>query len=109
MEENVKKGFSLSQADYENAVNIAINTEDQITLNKLEQLAKDANIYAQLATMSVGEIENRKNILLEFQKTKGALSLDDTNNLRITTEYLSKLTSDLNKDQLMTANERNIW
>ena len=108
MEENVKKGFSLSQADYENAVNIAINTEDQITLNKLEQLAKDANIYAQLATMSVGEIENRKNILLEFQKTKGALSLDDTNNLRITTEYLSKLTSDLNKDQLMTGNERNI-
>jgi len=108
MVENVKKGFPLSQADYENAVNIAINTEDQITLNKLEQLAKDANIYAQLATMSVGEIENRKNILLEFQKTKGALSLDDTNNLRITTEYLSKLTSDLNKDQLMTANERNI-
>ena len=108
MVENVKKGFPLSQADYENAVNIAINTEDQITLNKLEQLAKDANIYAQLATMSVGEIENRKNILLEFQKTKGSLSLDDTNNLRITTEYLSKLTSDLNKDQLMTANERNI-
>ena len=40
------------------------------TILKLNNMAEDAETYLQLSTMSISDIENRKNILQEFVNKK---------------------------------------
>ena len=109
MQSNMESGIPINTDEFNTAVAIAQETGDEKTLLKLEQIRIDAPIYAQLSTMSVAEIEKRVNILTEFKNTnpKG-MPLKDANNLRISKTYLAALTTSLNKDQLMTGNDRGI-
>ena len=82
------------------------------TILKLKNMAEDAETYLQLSTMSVSDIENRKNILQEFvnkniRDGKGT-EVKYSKNLEITKKYLAKLKTDLDKDQLVTAHEKGI-
>jgi hypothetical protein len=90
----------------------AIEGEDQKTILKLTTMSEDAETYSQLSTMSVADIENRKNILTEYKNKKlregKGMELNYARNLEITKKYLSKLTSDLDKDQMTTAHDKGI-
>ena len=109
MESNIKSGLSINTDEFETAVAIALETQDEKTLLKLEQIRIDAPIYAQLSTMSVADIENRVNILTEYKNTKrDGMELKWANNLNISKKYLAALTTSLNKDQLMTGNDRGV-
>ena len=108
-EKNVEMGFTVNEEEFANMIKIAADTGDEKSLIKLEKIQRDYPIYQQLALMSVSEIENRKNILTEYKNTKeGGMDLNTANNLEITTKYLAALTSSLDKDQLMAANDRGI-
>jgi len=109
MQSNMESGLSINTDEFETAVAIALETGDEKTLLKLEKIRTDAPIYAQLSTMSVAEIENRVNILTEYKNTnKDGMELNYANNLNISKKYLAALTTSLNKDQLMTGNERGV-
>ena len=112
IEENMKMGFTINTEEFANMEQIANDIGDNKSLLKIEQIKKDYPIYQQLSQMSKSEIENRKNILVEYknkQARKGeGMELDIANNLEITKKYLSQLTSDLNKDLLATAHDKGI-
>jgi len=109
MQSNMESGLSINTDEFETAVAIALETQDEKTLLKLEQIRIDAPIYAQLSTMSVADIENRVNILTEYKNTKrDGMELKWANNLNISKKYLAALTTSLNKDQLMTGNDRGV-
>jgi putative sterol carrier protein len=109
MQSNMESGLPINTDEFETAVAIALETQDEKTLLKLEKIRTDAPIYAQLSTMSVAEIENRVNILTEYKNTnKDGMELNYANNLNISKKYLAALTTSLNKDQLMTGNDRGV-
>ena len=108
----MESGIMFDANEYNTAVKLATDGNDQSTLIKLKNLAEDADIYMQLSTMSVSEIENRKNILIEYKNKRlregKGVEQKEARNLELTKKYLSKLTTDLNKDQLQTANDKGI-
>ena len=109
MESNMKSGFAINEEDFAAAIKIAQDTGDEKGLIKLAQMQIDYPIYQQLNNMSVEAIRNRVNILTNFKGKDGkGKKLEDINNLRISKEYLDKLTTSLDDDQLVTASERNI-
>ncbi len=113
MESAMESGIIFNADEWNAAMTTAIEGEDEATKIKLENMATDAEYYAQLSNMSVAEIENRKNILTEYnnkklRETGSGMEGNYARNLEITKKYLSKLTSDLDKDQLTTAHEKGI-
>ena len=109
MESNMKAGYPINEEEFAAAIDIATNTGDEKGLIKLAQMQIDYPIYQQLNNMSVEAIQNRINILENFKGKDGkGKKLEDINNLRISKEYLDALTTSLNKDQLITAGERNV-
>ena len=112
IEENMKMGFTINTEEFANMEQIANDTGNEKSLLKIEQIKKDYPIYQQLSQMSKSEIENRKNILVEYKNKQArngkGMELDTANNLEITKKYLSQLTSDLNKDLLATAHDKGI-
>ena len=112
IENNVVNGYTINQDEFAEVIKIATATEDEKSLTKIQKIITDYPIYQQLSQMSKAEIENRKNILTEYMSKKAregkGMELEYANNLEITTKYLAALTTDINKDQLMAANDRNI-
>jgi len=112
IQENMEMGFTINTEEFANMEQIANSIGDNKSLLKIEQIKKDYPIYQQLSQMSKSEIENRKNILVEYknkQARKGeGMELDIANNLEITKKYLGQLTTDLNKDILATAHDKGI-
>ena len=109
MESNMKAGYVINEEEFAAAIKIAQDTEDEKGLLKLQQMQIDYPIYQQLNNLSVEQLRNRINILTNFQGKDGkGKKLEDINNLRISKEYLDNLTTALNKDQLVTASEKNI-
>ena len=106
---NIENGYTINVEEFATAIKIATDTEDEKSLIKLQKIQTDYPIYQQLTSMSVADIENRKNILTEYKNTKkGGMDLVTANNLEITTKYLAALSTRLNKDQLMTGNDNGI-
>ena len=108
----MESGIMFDADEYNTAVKLATDGNDQSTLIKLKNLLDDSKIYMQLSTMSVSEIENRQNILTEYKNKRlregKGVEQKEARNLEITKKYLAKLTTDLNKDQLQTANDKGI-
>ena len=113
MESAMESGIIFNEDEWNAAMTAAIEGEDEATQIKLTNMATDASYYSQLSNMSVSEIENRKNILTEYnnkklRETGSGMEGNYARNLEITKKFLSKLTSDLDKDQLTTAHEKGI-
>ena len=66
MESALESGIMYDQDEWNAAWQTATEGNDQKTLLKLKTMAEDAAIYSQLSTMSVADIENRRNILQEY-------------------------------------------
>ena len=112
MESALESGIIFDQGEWNAAMAAAVAGGDEKTILKLNNMAEDAETYLQLSTMSISDIENRKNILQEFanknlREGKGT-ELKYAKNLEITKKYLAKLKTDLDKDQLVTAHEKGI-
>ena len=113
MESAMESGIIFNEDEWNAAMTAAIEGEDEATQIKLTNMATDASYYSQLSNMSVSEIENRKNILTEYnnkklRETGSGMEGNYARNLEITKKFLSKLTSDLEKDQLTTAHDKGI-
>tara|TARA_E500000305_G_scaffold95809_1_gene85488 strand:- start:359 stop:2152 length:1794 start_codon:yes stop_codon:yes gene_type:complete len=113
MESAMESGIIFNEDEWNAAMTAAIEGNDQATQIKLTNMATDASYYSQLSNMSVSEIENRKNILTEYnnkklRETGSGMEGNYARNLEITKKFLSKLTSDLEKDQLTTAHDKGI-
>jgi hypothetical protein len=112
IESNVVNGYTINQDEFAEVIKIATDTGDEKSLIKIQKIIRDYPIYQQLSQMPLSLIKTRKNILTEFKGKKAregkGMKLEDINNLEITTKYLAALTIDINKDQLMAANDRNI-
>ena len=113
MESAMESGIIFNEGEWNAAMTAAIEGNDLATQIKLKNMATDASYYSQLSNMSVAEIENRKNILTEYnnkklRETGSGMEGNYARNLEITKKFLSKLTSDLDKDQLTTAHEKGI-
>ena len=113
MESAMESGIIFNEDEWNAAMTAAIEGNDQATVIKLNNMATDASYYSELSNMSVAEIENRKNILTEYnnkklRETGSGMEGNYARNLEITKKFLSKLTSDLDKDQLTTAHEKGI-
>jgi hypothetical protein len=112
MESALESGIIFDSNEYNAAVKIATDNKDTKTLLKLKTMAEDAEIYLQLSTMPVADIENRKNILTEYKNKRlgegKGVALKEARNLEITKKFLSKLTTNLNKDQMTTAHDMGI-
>ena len=108
----LENGIMFDNDEYNAAVKIATDNKDTKTLLKLKTMAEEAEIYLQLSTMSVADIENRKNILTEYKNKRlrdgKGVELEDARNLEITKKFLSKLTTNLDKDQMTTAHDMGI-
>ena len=112
MESALESGIMYDQDEWNAAWQTATEGNDQKTLLKLKNMSEDAAIYSQLSTMSVADIENRRNILQEYvnknlREGKGT-ELQYARNLEITKKYLAKLNTDLNKDPLATAHSKGL-
>jgi len=113
MESAMESGIIFNEDEWNAAMTAAIEGNDQATVIKLNNMATDASYYSELSNMSVAEIENRKNILTEYnnkklRETGSGMEGNYARNLEITKKFLSKLTSNLDKDQLTTAHEKGI-
>lgn len=109
MQTNIENGININVDEFNTALSIATTNKDEATILKLMKIQEDAPIYAQLNTMSVSEIENRINILTNFNNTnKKGMSLKDANNLEISKKYLAALSTSLDKDQLTTAKNKGL-
>jgi len=112
METSLTHGVPINGDEFESAIKIATDNNDATTLIKLKNIQIDSDIVNRLSTMSVGDIENKVNILRSYatkKKLEGkGVESEYANELIVSEKYLAALTSDLNKDQLTTANERGI-
>ena len=112
METSLEHGVPINGDEFEAAAKIATDNNDAATLLKLKNLQIDSDIVNRLSTMSVGDIENKVNILRSYatkKKLEGkGVESEYANELIVSEKYLAALTSDLDKDQLTTANERGI-
>ena len=112
MESALESGIIFDSDEYNTALATATENEDVKTLLKLKTMSEDAAYYSQLSTMSVADIENRQNILVEYKNKKArdgkGMEIEYSRNLEITKKFLSKLTTNLNKDQMKTAHDMGI-
>ena len=112
MESALESGIIFDSEEYNTALAIATENQDIKTLLKLKTMAEDAEFYSTLSRMSVSDIENRRNILTEYKNKKArdgkGMEIEYSRNLEITKKFLSKLTTNLDKDQMTTAHDMGI-
>ena len=108
MKSNLDAGIIFSEDEFNSAIAIATQNQDEKTLIKLKQMATDAPIIQDLNTKTVAQIEEKKNIFTSFKNREGGMTIAEANELRITEEYLASLTTSLEKDLITTAANKGV-
>ena len=108
MKSNLDAGIIFSEDEFNAAIAIATQNQDEKTLIKLRQMATDAPIIQDLNTKTVAQIEEKKNIFTSFKNREGGMTIAEANELRITEEYLASLTISLDKDLVTTAANKGV-
>jgi len=108
MKSNLDAGILFTEDEFNAAVEIATRNKDEKTLIKLEQMATDAPIIADLNTKTVAEIEEKINFFTSYKNRKGGMTIAEANELRISKEYLAALNTSLDKDLVTTANDKGL-
>ena len=103
MKSNLDAGILFTEDEFNSAIAIATQNQDEKTLLKLKQMATDAPIIEDLNTKTVAQIEEKINFFTTFKNKKGGMTVDEANELRISQEYLASLNTRLDKDPLGTA------
>jgi hypothetical protein len=108
MKSNLDAGIIFSEDEFNAAIAIATQNQDEKTLIKLKQMATDAPIIQDLNTKTVAEIEEKINFFTSFKNREGGMTIAEANELRISQEYLASLTTSLDKDLVTTAADKGV-
>ena len=109
MKSNLKdKGIIYTADEFNAAVAIATQNQDEKTLLILKQMATDAPIIQDLNTKTVAQIEEKINFFTTFKNKQGGMTVNEANELRISQEYLASLNTSLDKDLVGTAADKGL-
>ena len=108
MKSNLDAGIIFSEDEFNAAIAIATQNQDEKTLIKLRQMATDAPIIQDLNTKTVAQIEEKINFFTSFKNREGGMTIAEANELRISQEYLASLTTSLDKDLVTTAANKGV-
>ena len=109
MKSNLKdKGIIYTADEFNAAVAIATQNQDEKTLLILKQMATDAPIIQDLNTKTVAQIEEKINFFTTFKNKQGGMTVNEANELRISQEYLASLNTSLDKDLIGTAADKGL-
>lgn len=108
MKSNLDAGIIFSEDEFNAAIAIATQNQDEKTLIKLKQMATDAPIIQDLNTKTVAQIEEKINFFTSFKNREGGMTIAEANELRISQEYLASLTTSLDKDLVTTAANKGV-
>jgi hypothetical protein len=108
MDSNLQAGIIFSEDEFNAAIAIATQNQDEKTLIKLRQMATDAPIIQDLNTKTVAQIEKKINFFTSFKNREGGMTIAEANELRISQEYLASLTTSLDKDLVTTAADKGV-
>lgn len=108
MKSNLDAGILFTENEFNAAIAIATQNQDEKTLIKLKQMATDAPIIQDLNTKTVAQIEEKINFFTSFKNREGGMTIAEANELRISQEYLASLTTSLDKDLVTTAANKGV-
>ena len=108
MKSNLDAGILFTEDEFNAAIAIATQNQDEKTLIKLKQMATDAPIIQDLNTKTVAQIEEKINFFTSFKNREGGMTIAEANELRISQEYLASLTTSLDKDLVTTAANKGV-
>ena len=108
MKSNLDAGILFTEDEFNSAIAIATQNQDEKTLLKLKQMATDAPIIQDLNTKTVAQIEEKINFFTTFKNKQGGMTTEEANELRISQEYLASLNASLDKDLVKTAADKGL-
>jgi hypothetical protein len=111
-EENADKGIVPDANELKNIVAVAAETGDTKLIARVDKFVKGVNLYGTLNTMDFEELTKAKSsvsrILTENNRSGKGTDADTQMRADIINKYYAKLTSDLDKDMISAAGDRNL-
>ena len=111
-EENADKGIVPDANELKNIVAVAAATGDTKLIARVDKFVKGVNLYGTLNTMDFEELTKAKSsvsrIITENNRSGKGTDADTQMRADIINKYYAKLTSDLDKDMISAAGDRNL-
>ena len=111
-EENADKGIVPDANELKNIVAVAAATGDTKLIARVDKFVKGVNLYGTLNTMDYEELTKAKSsvsrIITENNRSGKGTDADTQMRADIINKYYAKLTSDLDKDMISAAGDRNL-
>ena len=111
-EENADKGIVPDANELKNIVAVAAATQDRKLIARVDKFVKGVNLYGTLNTMDFEELTKAKSsvsrIITENNRSGKGTDADTQMRADIINKYYAKLTSDLDKDMISAAGDRNL-
>jgi hypothetical protein len=111
-EENADKGIVPDANELSNIVAVAAATGDTKLIARVDKFVKGVNLYGTLNTMDYEELTKAKSsvsrIITENNRSGKGTDADTQMRADIINKYYAKLTSDLDKDMISAAGDRNL-
>ena len=111
-EENADKGIVPDANELKNIVAVAAATQDRKLIARVDKFVKGVNLYGTLNTMDFEELTKAKSsvsrIITENNRSGKGTDADTQMRADIINKYFAKLTSDLDKDMISAAGDRNL-
>ena len=111
-EENADKGIVPDANELSNIVAVAAATGDTKLIARVDKFVKGVNLYGTLNTMDYEELSKAKSsvsrIITENNRSGKGTDADTQMRADIINKYYAKLTSDLDKDMISAAGDRNL-
>ena len=111
-EENADKGIIPDANELSNIVAVAAATGDTKLIARVDKFVKGVNLYGTLNTMDFEELTKAKSsvsrILTENNRSGKGTDADTQMRADIINKYYAKLVSDIDKDMISAAGDRNL-
>jgi len=111
-EENADKGIVPDANELKNIVAVAAATGDTKLIARVDKFVKGVNLYGTLNTMDYEELTKAKSsvsrIITENNRSGKGTDADTQMRADIINKYYAKLVSDINKDMISAAGDRNL-
>lgn len=111
-EENADKGIVPDANELKNIVAIAAETGDTKLIARVDKFVKGVNLYGTLNTMDFEELTKAKSsvsrILTQNNRSGKGTDADTQMRADIINKYYAKLVSDIDKDMISAAGDRNL-
>ena len=111
-EENADKGIVPDANELKNIVAVAAATGDTKLIARVDKFVKGVNLYGTLNTMDFEELTKAKSsvsrILTENNRSGKGTDADTQMRADIINKYYAKLVSDIDKDMISAAGDRNL-